>query len=372
MKPPRLDGSKTGLFATRSPHRPNPIGLSLTKLDKVEGDLIYVSGLDILDGTPVLDIKPYISDYDYPKMICELNLQVPNSKPNWISCKGVEPKKREILVASRSKPPTIELNELVQLDEAGEVRLVGESKSNEVVIEVNLSGKSESELKSTGKEDGDLMELDEAMKTLEISQSSQTSSSQLEVLFTARSEAQLRLFHCKDSDEHNEQHLIKDPTQVKNFYLTHSFLNQDKRRAAQTNQKLGGQLESQASGQLNGPASGQLDGHLDDQLDDRTDERTATEASGESARDGQTKANSSGDPVSSSLKCKYCLEFLSDAEKAKRALINTLVHDPRSAYRRSRGTDKLYYFTLDTMHITAWFDEEDRTVEVVKIKPNYL
>ncbi|XP_078607796.1 uncharacterized protein LOC144879834 isoform X2 [Branchiostoma floridae x Branchiostoma japonicum] len=64
VKPPRLDGVKVGVFATRSPHRPNPIGLTLAKLDKVEGDTLHLSGIDILDGTPILDIKPYIPVYD--------------------------------------------------------------------------------------------------------------------------------------------------------------------------------------------------------------------------------------------------------------------------------------------------------------------
>ncbi len=51
-----------GLFATRSPRRPNPIGLSVVRLDGIEGNRLMISELDILDGTPVLDIKPYFRD----------------------------------------------------------------------------------------------------------------------------------------------------------------------------------------------------------------------------------------------------------------------------------------------------------------------
>ena len=51
---------KRGVFATRAPHRPNPIGMSALRLERVEGRVLHVSGLDILDGTPVLDIKPYV------------------------------------------------------------------------------------------------------------------------------------------------------------------------------------------------------------------------------------------------------------------------------------------------------------------------
>lgn len=66
VKPPRLNGAKIGVFSSRSPHRPNPIGLSLAKLDGIRGNVLYLSGIDILDGTPVLDIKPYIPFYDQP------------------------------------------------------------------------------------------------------------------------------------------------------------------------------------------------------------------------------------------------------------------------------------------------------------------
>ncbi len=56
--------SGIGLFASRSPVRPNPIGLSIVRIKKIEENIIYTSGLDVFDGTPVLDIKPYIKDLD--------------------------------------------------------------------------------------------------------------------------------------------------------------------------------------------------------------------------------------------------------------------------------------------------------------------
>jgi len=60
IHPPRLKGGKIGVFASRSPHRPNPIGLSLAKLERVTADTLYLSGLDLITGTPILDIKPYL------------------------------------------------------------------------------------------------------------------------------------------------------------------------------------------------------------------------------------------------------------------------------------------------------------------------
>ena len=70
VRPPRLGGNKrVGVFATRSPYRPNPIGLSSVKLEKIEqtrdeGTVLIVSGADLLDGTPIYDIKPYLSFTD--------------------------------------------------------------------------------------------------------------------------------------------------------------------------------------------------------------------------------------------------------------------------------------------------------------------
>ena len=63
---PYLDTEKRGVFATRAPTRPNPIGLSVVELEKIVGRRLYIRKLDILDGTPLLDIKPYIPAFDHP------------------------------------------------------------------------------------------------------------------------------------------------------------------------------------------------------------------------------------------------------------------------------------------------------------------
>jgi tRNA-Thr(GGU) m(6)t(6)A37 methyltransferase TsaA len=61
---PYLDDQLHGVFVTRAPARPNPIGLSIVRLVKVEGEKLYVRDLDIVDGTPLLDIKPYVPEFD--------------------------------------------------------------------------------------------------------------------------------------------------------------------------------------------------------------------------------------------------------------------------------------------------------------------
>lgn len=78
VRPPRLRGQKRGVFSTRGPHRPNPVGLSAVKLERVESEGLWVSGVDLLDQTPIFDIKPYISRYD------QMN---GSFEPDWIDAK---------------------------------------------------------------------------------------------------------------------------------------------------------------------------------------------------------------------------------------------------------------------------------------------
>ena len=61
---PFMDDEAHGVFAMRAPSRPNPIGISVVRLVRVEGNILHVQDVDIVDGTPVLDIKPYVPEFD--------------------------------------------------------------------------------------------------------------------------------------------------------------------------------------------------------------------------------------------------------------------------------------------------------------------
>ncbi len=67
VHPPRLRGKKIGVLASRSPHRPNPIGLSIGVIKGIDNQRLFVSGLDIVNNSPVYDIKPYLPEFDRPK-----------------------------------------------------------------------------------------------------------------------------------------------------------------------------------------------------------------------------------------------------------------------------------------------------------------
>lgn len=92
VRPPRLGGNvRMGVFATRSPFRPNPIGLSSVSIDRIElsspvGPVIYVRGADLMNGTPILDIKPYLAFTDsHPDALGGFTGQTAKQKPLEVS-----------------------------------------------------------------------------------------------------------------------------------------------------------------------------------------------------------------------------------------------------------------------------------------------
>lgn len=109
VHPPRLNGKSVGVFASRSPHRPNPIGLSLVKLEKIEGDTLYLSGIDLIDGTPILDIKPYIKSVE----------SQPNASEGWLADVESQPLevrfKDDFATSVKSQCPQITEKEVQEL-----------------------------------------------------------------------------------------------------------------------------------------------------------------------------------------------------------------------------------------------------------------
>jgi tRNA-Thr(GGU) m(6)t(6)A37 methyltransferase TsaA len=81
---PFMDTRPRGLFSTRAPRRPNPIGLSVVRLLAVEGTTLHVEGIDVLDGTPLLDLKPYVPHFDQPEGV----------RTGWLAATGDEVRSR--------------------------------------------------------------------------------------------------------------------------------------------------------------------------------------------------------------------------------------------------------------------------------------
>lgn len=110
VRPPRLGGNKSmGVFATRATHRPNGIGQSVVRLEKVEAGRLWLSGIDLLDGTPVLDIKPYVP---YADAVADATNQMADAPPAPIAVSWSDtalPQAREH--ALRLAEPLVELIE---------------------------------------------------------------------------------------------------------------------------------------------------------------------------------------------------------------------------------------------------------------------
>lgn len=101
VRPPRGSAHKRGVFSTRAPYRPNPIGLSCVKVLQREGLKIWIDGSDLLDGTPILDLKPYLTDAD----------SFPEANRGWLE--GVEENAHTIIWSS------LALEQLAWLSEQG-------------------------------------------------------------------------------------------------------------------------------------------------------------------------------------------------------------------------------------------------------------
>ena len=138
IAPPALGGKKVGIFATRTPHRPNPVGFTLCKIDKIvkpkkkkhlksseQPYSIFVSGLDLVDGTPVLDIKPYVPHYDsvgYPGTETSINeMGLDNGIiPQWVS-DGLE-KRRPVEFSHKA---IADLETIMNSSEASQLEFYG-------------------------------------------------------------------------------------------------------------------------------------------------------------------------------------------------------------------------------------------------------
>ncbi|TWW58739.1 tRNA (adenine(37)-N6)-methyltransferase [Takifugu flavidus] len=243
VKPPRLDGKKVGVYSTRSPHRPNALGLTLAKLDKVVGDTLYLSDIDMIDGTPVLDVKPYIPEYDSPHTRKDLDPQLHD------------------LPSCSAKSLTNVLEDVKIYLNQSDCCQVGHASEDKAPVPPKTE-----RLESTA---GDLTFGEEAYSTIAGWIRAPPVGS-LEVRFTPNAERELAEF------------------------LPSDFAG---------------------SGETNKPK----------------------------------------------------FKFLHSTEEAAAAISGVLSADPRSVYRRNRCRDRLFFFTLDTAHVTCWFG--DGFAEVLQVRP---
>ncbi|KAM8962132.1 tRNA (adenine(37)-N6)-methyltransferase [Pelodytes ibericus] len=299
VQPPRLNGSKTGVFATRSPHRPNAIGLTLARLEKVEGGTLYLSGIDMIQGTPVLDIKPYISDYDSPKAAVSFSDSLQESKE----------KTNDATVMSESSK-MIEHSQVITPQPSNEV-----SANNE-----RATSADRSEMPSIP---GDAQKEKEKDNTLVIM--NELSLPSLEGLYTLPEDSPI------------QPESMTAAVKVPEFTRAEvTSLQEDK--------DLGNAGDSFVPTWVRDAPVGNLKVRF-------------TPQSEMELRQFKPCCDSDGPSF----------QYFKSFEEAKCSISTVLSADPRSVYRRKQCQDRLFYFSLDTVHITCWFG--DGFAEVLRIQP---
>ncbi|KAM5194607.1 tRNA (adenine(37)-N6)-methyltransferase isoform 2-T2 [Mantella aurantiaca] len=291
VQPPRLNGAKTGVFSTRSPHRPNAIGLTLAKLDKVEGGTLYLSGIDMIQGTPVIDIKPYIAEYDSPRPMHSF-AEEPKENKRQHECTDVTSGNQQEISSQQ-------------------FNLICHSIENKIEDKAEIS-RSHGEILNDHKQNV-------ALETIDTSSLPGEDSCSLQKYSSRQIEKDLNI-----------------PDQRTEFaYQVNTGRNDGKDRARTCDSYVPTWVTESPVPKL----KVRFTPHAEMELKQF---KAACDTGGSSFR------------------------YLKSFEEAKCAIGTVLSADPRSVYRRNRCLDRLFYFSLDTMHLTCWFG--DGFAEVVRIQ----
>ncbi|XP_052797079.1 tRNA (adenine(37)-N6)-methyltransferase-like [Mya arenaria] len=305
VAPPRLNGRRVGVFSTRSPYRPNNVGLTLAKIEQVKGSSVVVSGVDILDGTPVVDLKPYIPQYDCPDFRSQ----------------GADPQAG--LVGTEVGGSACNV--------AGEDDISHVNNSDELLG--NVPRKNASEKKSECSN--------------ELDTSTQCENSAIENSVHVVSPTDMADRALGESEQPTPTKDVKGNKRVETVDIDSEILK--KRPHKNVVSKPGtvsANSVSSASWVTEAPVS-----KLTVWFIERAERQLQQFA--------RTPRADSPDP--------FTLQHLGSPEEARTAIVNILQEDPRSTYRRKHCADSLYYFTVDALHLTCWFFDD--CVEVLRVQP---
>ena len=298
-----------------------------------------MSGIDILDGTPVLDIKPYIPQYDNPSHWVSRDIY--DNDQNIQSGENVE--------VNEVERDDIKAEDVVKYANEDSKLHVFENKSN-VEVDVTLTDKDKTAITNN---------------TVVFEKTNETCFGQID--------------NCEDGAFTHK------------FPYTRNKLDQDEGTTCYENQ---GVLEHYLICCRENPGTSDVDkGSESGKHADKSDLLNPL------VLDGLNQANMNATPKTAEWICNpnvkqlhvrftpsaekqlemfsetceeevFRLQFLKSKSQAKEAIVSILREDPRSTYRRKNCVDSLYYFTVDSLHVTCWFDDE--IVEVVRIKPASL
>ena len=295
------------------------------------GATVHLSGVDMLDGTPVIDLKPYIPLYDQPQPITrpdpdpDLDLACPSDLP-------VDAAAPIVQSDDGTRMESVPLQQSVQAEEAGS------SFSNSGEMHVCGGEISTNSLTGVKTPDFDSTLLQVSKTTKHKSGSPQRHTGQ----------------RTKDCGE--EPHQVETEAQSEINGPDHSIPSEG--------HLVGGQTHIE-DGRVQGGASPNDAGQVEfaDWIKSPPFHKLSVRWTPTAEAQLQRFSKEAVDD-------RYRLEFVKSREAARKAVGEILQGDPRSAYRRNKCTDRLYFFMLDVLHVTCWFNDDEDVAEVVRIKPN--
>ncbi|KAM7009120.1 tRNA (adenine(37)-N6)-methyltransferase [Tautogolabrus adspersus] len=310
VKPPRLNGQRVGVYSTRSPHRPNVLGLTLAKLDKIVGDTVHLSDIDMIAGTPVLDIKPYIPEYDSPQTRMVLDSE---------SCDSNKDQLHSTAVSLNETTDIFKLEKDSETDPQSGLRTARPDEEDDLGT-LLLREKSEVDIPISDSRVGAQFSLPKVLQSV------------LEEVKTFVTQGEVCQLSCESEDQ------VSDSPKTKPQESTLDHLC------------YGEEVYSTIAGWIREPPVESLDVRFTPNA-----ERELAEF---------LPAHLSGGPSDSN---RPRFKFLRGPEEAAAAIRGVLSADPRSVYRRTRCRDRLFFFTLDTADITCWFGQG--FAEVLQVRP---
>ncbi|KAJ8673493.1 hypothetical protein QAD02_004755 [Eretmocerus hayati] len=394
VAPPRLNGMRTGVFSTRSPHRPCPIGLSLVKIVQIQNNTIYFQGVDMVDQTPVLDIKPYIPHYDNPMyiekalnsdettepLIDNADKWMLNSVQNSVPYADHDDSRRinhrtfdhADSATRNTSPPHVSsssssTSSLIDIsrDEELAYRLQAEEFQGNLNFE-NIYANNENssvlgdEIAAIMANRSDINPIDHEVVALE-SMNNDVQNLRIsrlldgadgpsavcgtDVDLTSRQALTLRLDDSSSSSSPIRMGIREAPDGEEGFDLS---------------QAQSVQTPSSISDQTPNPNSPTVSG------------QTADNLFGDAVRvpDWISRSGTLSLTVVFNERSAQQLRDIAeeDAEEKRRAVENVLKEDPRSAYLRQRYGNQFYTFLIHDLHITCRFDDDRKIVTVFQIR----
>ncbi|XP_050401849.2 tRNA (adenine(37)-N6)-methyltransferase [Patella vulgata] len=361
VRPPRLGGKRLGVFSTRSPYRPNPIGLTLAKLDRVEGSTVYVSGIDILNETPIIDIKPYIPAYDQP-------VTRPDNHSTNTQSQNIDTE--ETGYPDVSEFPQNSVKNCIFNSLSVDDRDTDKSKELQKFVKnskVNACESKSQPLQVTGAVD--------ASRGTTLQSQNCPSLCPERIIYpetpnTCENKASLPVTECANDASREITSTIRNVATPWHQTVSDIKTNYDVSCGGSVAQNV---LISNEKSLCICENEQQIDFDVLKEAIPR--ESTVKTASWlEKAKDTQLTVrftqNAREELLNFSSEASddtHNLKFILNPKELEEAVVEILRGDPRSIYRKKSCGDSLYYFTVDIVHVTCWFDEN--MVEVLRLKP---